>query len=287
MNLARLALALLVFTFLPAAARAEPLRSATPPDYRASDPDAPVVTEQNLLGNERFWPYRVALTRPFHPAGLERPLPVGLRGILVRVEEPGDMMRVDFTRDGKHRVPVHATDVVERANRIRTGDLRKIAPNFVHAIGPRLVNAEGEPIRYYDFADTFEPPGFLAVFADPRAPFFAELAKSLAPLRDRHGVLTLLFPQGRQPDLQTRGQLRELGWPVPFVLQQMAEGYTRSRLDEGIPLPALMLQTPDGRVVYQGTWTPDVIPDLTQALDAEFGAESMVGAAEMTREPRP
>jgi hypothetical protein len=287
MNSLRLAFALLVFTLLPAAAAAEPLRPGTLPDYRASDPDAPLVTEENLLENERFWPYRVALAHPFHPSGHERPLPVGLRGILVRVEEPGDAMRVDFTRDGKYRVPVHVTDVVERANRIRTGDLRKIAPNFVHAVGPRLVDAEGEPIRYYDFGATFEPPGFLAVFADPRGPGFAELAKSLAPLRDRHGVLTLLFPQGRQPDLHTRGQLRELGWPVPFVLQQMAEGYTRSRLDEGIRLPAVMLQTPDGRVVYQGTWTPDVIPDLTRALDAEFGAESMVGATDMTQEPKP
>jgi hypothetical protein len=287
MNTLRPSLLLLVLALAPAAASAVPPRPATPPDYRAADPNAPPVTEANLLASERFWPYRVALTAPFHPPGREKPLPVGLRGILVRVEEPGDVMRVDFTRDGKHRVPVDVTDVVERANQVRTGKLRKIAPNFVHAIGPRLVDAEAEQIRYYDFAATLEPPGFLAVHADPRGSGFAQMAKSLAPLHRRHGVLTVLFPQGRHPDIQTRAQLRELGWPVPFVLYQLAEGYTRSRLDENVGLPAVMLQTPDGRVVYQSAWTPDVVPELTGALDAAFGANPVVEANDVTRQPGP
>ena len=271
MNALRTAFLLLVVLLLSGAATAVSPRFGTPPRYNAADPDAPPVTEENLLENERFWPYRLTLTVPFHPPGREKSLPTGLRGILVRVEAPGDAMRVDFSRDGKHRVPVRVTDVVERANQIRTGELPKIAPNFVHAIGPRLVDAEAEQIRYYDFAATFEPPGFLAVFADPSDPGFAELAKPLAPLRGRHGVLTVLFPQGRHPDVQTREQLRKLNWLVPFVLEQLAEGYTRSRLDERTRLPAVMLQTPDGRIVYQTSWTPGVARELTRALDAEFG----------------
>jgi hypothetical protein len=245
------------------------------------------VTGANLLQNERFWPYRVALTVPFHPPGREKPLPVGLRGILVRVEEPGDAVRVDFTRDGKHRVPVEVTDVVERANQVRTGELAKIAPNFVHAIGPRLVDAEAEQVRFYEFAATFEPSGFLAVFADPGASGFAELAKSLAPLRDRHQVLTVLFPQGDHPDVRTHERLRELEWPVPFLLDRYSEGYTRSRLEEGTRLPAVMLQTPDGRVVYQSSWKPGVVPELTRALDEEFGAKPVVEAPGMAEEPSP
>jgi len=285
MNALRFALALFVSTFLLAPAPAMPLTAGAPPDYRAADPDAPPVTRANLLHSERFWPYRVALTFPYKPAGREKPLPVGLQGILVRVEEAGDVMRVDFTRDGKHRVPVDVTDVVERANQVRAGELPKIAPNFVHAIGPRLVDAEAEQIRFYDFAATFEPSGFLAVFVDPRAPGFAELAKSLVPLRGRHRVLTVLFPQGRYPDVETREQLRTLGWPVPFLLDQYAEGYTRSRLDEETRLPAVMLQTPDGRVVYQSSWKPDVVPELTRALDAEFGAKPVVEPSGISEEP--
>jgi hypothetical protein len=272
MNPLRFTIALLAFTLLPAG----PLRSGPLSGYLATDPDAPAVTEENLLESERFWPYRVTLTAPFHPPGRERPLPVDLRGILVRVEEPGDVMRVDFTRDGRWRVPVGVTDVVERANRVRTGELSKIAPNFVHAIAPRLVDAEAGQLRYYDFEATFERPGFLAVFADPRTTGFAELARSLAPLRDRHGVLTVLFPQGRHPDARTKERLHELGWPVPFLLDQVSEGYTRSRLEEGTPLPAVMLQTPEGRVVYQSSWTPQVVQELTRALDAEFGAKAPV-----------
>jgi hypothetical protein len=287
MTTLRFAFALLAATLLPSQAPAAPPASTELPEYRAADPAAPPVTAANLLESERFWPYLVALTAPFHPEGRERPLPVGLRGVLVRVEEPGDVMRVDFSRDGRHRVPVDVADVVERANQVRTGELDKIAPNFVHAIGPRLLDAEAEPMRFYDFAATFERPGFLAVFADPRAPGFAEMAKSLAPLRDRNGVLTVLFPQGRHPDLETQEELRKLGWPVPFVLDQHAEGYTRSLLEEGTTLPALMLQTPDGRIVHQGSWKPEAVAALTRALDAAFAAKPLVGASGSTREPGP
>ena len=63
-------------------------------------------------------------------------------GVLIRVEASG-LARIDFGRDGLYEVPVGATDLVERANRIRTGELRKMAPNFVLAIGPRLVDSAG------------------------------------------------------------------------------------------------------------------------------------------------
>jgi hypothetical protein len=99
--------------------------------------------------------------------------------------------------------------------------------------------------------------------------------------------MTVLFPQGRHPDVQTREQLRALGWPVPFLLDQYSEGYTRSRLDEGTRLPAVMLQTPDGRVVYQNSWKPGVATELIGALDAAFDAKSVVEASGLTEKPSP
>ena len=51
-------------------------------------------------------------------------------------------------------------------------------------------------------------PAFLCVFAEPAAESTAALAKALAPLRGRRGVETILFPQGRAPDLAHRGARR-------------------------------------------------------------------------------
>jgi len=194
------------------------------------------VTEQNLLSSERFWPYRVGLTRPWPRVGGSKALTPGLRGVLIRVEASGSA-RIDFGRDGRYEVPVGATDLVERANQIRRGELPKPAPNFVLAIGPRLVDSASPALRPFGFRAAGEPRGFLAVFADPAAKDFVDLAKALAPLRERDGVLTILFPQGEHPDAQVREQLRALGWPVPFLYDHLAEAYTPTLLPETTPVP--------------------------------------------------
>lgn len=255
------------------------------PPYVAADPSAPVVTEQNLLANERFWPYQLELTRSWQPDGRAQPLPAGTRGVLVRVEDSG-AARIDFGRHGRYEVPVARTDLVALANRIRRGELDKLAPNFVHAIGPRLADSASESPRSVAFDDVFEPPGFLAVFADPDAVGFGELAAALAPLHGRHGVWTVLFPQGGHPDLEVREQLRALEWRVPFVFGYMTEGYTRSRLQEGSPLPFLMLQTREGRVVFQEPWRTGVVPELTSAVDRTFASNPAATAVvDRGREP--
>jgi uroporphyrinogen-III synthase len=57
--------------------------------------------------------------------------------------------------------------------------------------------------------------GFLCVFVDPTAADFTAIGKALGPLVDRHGVKTILFPQGRISDATVREKLGSLGWPVP------------------------------------------------------------------------
>lgn len=254
--------------------------------YQPARPDAPPVTPENLLANELFWPYRAELTEAWRPKGQGKLLPAGSRGVLVRVESPREA-RIDFGRDGVHPVPVDVTDLVEGANQVRRGERPKPAPNLVHAIGPRLTDSASETPRHVAFPEVFRPLGFLAVFADPEAEGFEELAAALAPLHERHGVWTVLFPQGGHADPQVREKLRSLDWTVPFVRDFLVEGYTRSRLPEGTPLPAVMLQTPEGRLLFQAPWKPEVTSRLRSSLDAAFGDDAAAPASTAGSEKEP
>ncbi len=247
-------------------------REPTPGDLPAhdvADRDAPVVTPENLLASERFWPYQVALVERWKPEARERPLDAGARGVLVRVEESG-RARIDFGRDGQHVVPVGVTDLLERANRIRRGEEGKMGPNFAVAIGSKLLDPRAERMAAFGLPATMQRPGFLCVFADPGAASFVELAAALAPLRDRHGVLTVLFPEGQHPDEKLAERLRSLGWPVPFLFDFLAESYTQTLLSAKAPLPAVLLQTNEGRLLFQGRWTPEVAGELRAAIDHAF-----------------
>jgi len=228
------------------------------PEHSVADPRAPIISEATLLESERFWPYQTEL-----PAN-------GSVGVLIRVE-PGGVARVDFGRDGKRSVPVSETDLVARANRIRTGDLEKAAPNFVFALGPRLLDSASDELRPLTFATVAEKPGFVCVFADPGQPEFAEIAAALSPLRERHGVATILFPQGEHPDPALRERLRALNWTVPFVYDHLSESYTRSLLDDGWKVPAVVLLSSEGRVLYESAWTPEAVAGLSSALAGAFG----------------
>lgn len=245
-------------------------RSDDAPLHRAEDPGAAPVTRESLLASERFWPYQVALTRPWQAPGREQPIDAGSLGVLIRVEANG-RARIDFGREGLYEVPIGETDLVDRANQVRRGELHKIAPNLVLAIGPRLLDSGSAPPRPLGMARESEPVGFLCVFADPRAPAFADLAAALAPLRGRHGVSTVLLPQGEHPDPEVAERLRALGWAVPFMYDGLAEAYTRTLVSGEIPLPALLVTTREGRVLFQGGWREGVVAKLSAVLEEGFG----------------
>ena len=234
------------------------------PDWSAKDTAAAPVTAATLFSAERFWPYQVALTKD------------GSVGVLIRVED-GSLARIDFGRDGLRDVPVADTDLVTRANRVRLGELEKIAPNFVLAIGSRLVDSSGPKLAPYSLETLAVKAGYLCVFADPSAPDFAEIAKALAPLSERHGVTTILFPQGRVSDASIREKLQSLGWPVPFVYDHLSEAYTRTLLPAKLAPPAVMLQTKEGRVLLAGAFRADFVPKLTTSLDAAFEGTKTTG----------
>jgi len=258
---------------LQADASAEPAKQASRAEAHAKGADGAIVTQANLLASERHWPYQVALIEPWRPAGRAQPLAKGSRGVLIRVEASGEA-RIDFGRDGQHDVPVRATDLLANANRIRLGEIVKMAPNFALAIGPRLVSSATTPPRLFGLDEAAGQRGFLCVFADSNAEGFGALAKALAPLAGRHGVSTILFPQGAQPDARIAERLRSLEWTVPFVLDHVSEAYTRTLLSEKTALPAVALVTSEGRLLLESSWKADLAPELTAALDAGFGAVS-------------
>lgn len=250
------------------------------PAYEVVDRDAAVVTQENLLASERFWPYQVALVAAWKPGAGARPLGAGARGVLIRVEESGGA-RIDFGRDGRHAVPVGVTDLLERANRIRRGDESKTAPNFAFAIGTKLLDPGRQPLTAVGLLAAMQRPGFLCVFADPAAKGFPELAAALAPLQDRHGVLTVLFPEGEHPDLELAKRLRSLGWPVPFLFDFLAESYSPTLLSDTdtTARPAVLLQTNEGRVLFQGRWNREVVGELRSAIDRRFAAAPATASA--------
>jgi hypothetical protein len=234
------------------------LLSCNAADQGAVDASAP-LREASLLANERFWPYQVALQSD------------GSVGVLIRVE-PGGNARIDFGRDGLRYVPIADTDLVERANRVRSGALDKPAPNFVLAIGSRLVDSSGPKLAPYSFETVAQMAGFLCVFADPSAASFAEVAGALAPLRERQGVATILFPLGPISDAVVRERLQALGWTVPFVYDHLSEAYSRTLLPDTLTPPAVLLQTSEGRVLLASAWHADVTAKLVSALEVAFPA---------------
>jgi hypothetical protein len=239
--------------------------------YRVADPGAAPVSGQNVLESERFWPYYVSLRQAWKPAGSEKPLEAQLRGVLIRVES-STLARVDFGRDGLHSVPIAETDLLERANELRTGALEKTAPNLTVAIGPRLIDSASDRMRPIPFQEVTRSQAFITVFA--KLDDLPEMAPALAPLASRPHVLTVVFPQSDATDQRVRETLRELSWPAAFVFDHLAEAYTPSLLPDGLRPPAVMLQTAEGRVLFQSTWNDVAAVKLTAAVDENFRASA-------------
>jgi hypothetical protein len=144
-----------------------------------------------------------------------------------------------------------------------------MGPNFSLAVGSKLVDPRSERMAPLRFGATASERSFLCVFVDPSAAGFDELARALAPLQEREDVLIVLFPEGQHPDVQLRERLSALDWKVPFAYDFLAEQYTRSLLPDGAELPAVLLQTPEGRLLFQAPWRPGVPAELIATLDAE------------------
>ena len=248
------------------------LVAASSPNLAPTTP-ANALNAANLAANERDWPYHVALVERWQPPGGGQPLARGTRGVLIRITSDGAAL-IDFGRDGRQLVPLAASDVLANANRIRAGEFEKSIPNFALALGPRLASPLATPPRPVPLDTVAASRGFLCVFADPEAPGFEALAHQLAPFAQREGVMTILLPQGAHADASVAARLRSLAWPVAFVPDGLAEAYTRTLRSGPATLPALMLVSNEGRLLYESSWRPELEPALRAALDASFAPVS-------------
>lgn len=228
---------------------------ALDPNFDATAPEAPAVTADSLLENERFWPYHVALTETVIGTSLspDTTLPAEMRGVLIRVEPDGGHVRIDFGRDGRATVPVAQTDVVERANAVRTGAMDKDASNIVFMFAPRLVDPSQDQLMPYRYPHDEGKDYLLMVFADPTDLAFDALVAQFRSLAEHPEVMTVFFPQAQLHDREVRQILRDYDWQVPYLYDHLSEFYTPSLLPDTLEAPAVLLLSVEGRMLFAGS----------------------------------
>lgn len=256
-------LPLLIFLGLAASpSRAEGLMEL--PEYSAQGAAAPEVTLASLFASERFWPYQATLIEPW-PVG-QRTIDAGLSGVLIRVEADG-FARIDFGRDGLHCVPVAHTDLVHQANRVRRGETEKSAPNFLLAMGSRLIDSAAAKLQPFDLETAGRARFYLCVFAPVEGEALEKIAAALKSLPVRPDCLTVWFPFSQTADAIVRERLHALDWKVPFVYDHLAETYAASLLSDGCTPPAVLLVSDEGRLLFETAWTGSTAADLAAALE--------------------
>lgn len=217
--------------------------------YHAANEEAEVVTLENLPRQERFWPHQVQLVQDWKPEGWEGDFGWGM-GVVIEVDS-GARVRVDFSRFGKHWIPGQVTDIVERANQIRLGEVVKFKPNLVLALGNRLLDPTGRTLVESE-VDLFDQNAFVLVFADPRSEDFPDLVGTLSALFGRAGLHCVLLPQGGHPDFHVWKAAHDAGWQGSFLLERFSPAYSAGFLDAPERLPWIEVRSPEGRRVWQG-----------------------------------
>jgi hypothetical protein len=231
--------------------------------YRAARPEAPAVTPESLPDAERFWPHQVQLVEDWKPEGWSGAFGWGL-GVLIRVDRDKGL-RVDFSRFGKHWVPIGVTDVVRRAEAVRLGEAHKYAPNLVLALKNRLLDPSGTTL-VETRVDPMSQRAFVLVFADPLAADFERLARDLRALDAREDVMRVLLPQGGHADAFVYKACYDAGFPGVFLLDRFAAAYSEGFLETPPAGPRIQVASPEGRVLWEGRW----MPGLGELLHARF-----------------
>ncbi len=257
-----------------ASAPASPREEAAGQETPAAS--TPTVTASNLFVSERFWPYRVKLSRPWTtPEG--RTLKKGTPGVMIRLVD-ASTARIDFAGLGIHEVPVESTNAVETARLVASGKRHKFGPNVIAALGARVLVSD-DPAPRPAGPQSYGSRLVLSVFADPREPGFEALARRVAatelPAKE---VLTVFVPQGDGSPLEVNEQLQEAGWSVRFLRPGVfSESFTQGMLREPLSPPALLLTTDEGRVVWEERWQGDQPLGSLEQASRDFLAGAKAG----------
>jgi len=238
---------------------------ATPQTEPAhGDPALEPVSYENLYERELYWPPNVLMTDIWKPEGFEGDRIYG-SGTLIRVEPSGELWLRFPQRFGTRRVPARVTNVIDEANRIRRGEVRKALPNFVMMAANKLVLPGNR-----GSVNPFGVKGveqYLLVSADPMSEAFAEIASALEPIVARGDVLVVLFPQGAHDNDDVLARCEEVGWASPFLYSLYVRGFTAAYFGDDMEPPSLILQTPNGRRIHQTGWREDALAGLTEAVE--------------------
>lgn len=218
------------------------------------------ITRANLFDHESDWPYRVALSRSWKPAGHDGDFGwgEGTLGVLTRFDEVRGV-KIDFGRFGVHWVPIDATDVVARANQIRTGELEKLAPNLAVALNHRLLDPTERTLREAR-DDLFLVPkdDYILVFADPAEASFAKVALATRRWAALPNAIVVLIALNERPDAHVYKFCYDAGFRGTFLMATYAAPNASAYLEPGAKPPVVQLRTAEGRVRFEAPWTPNL-----------------------------
>ncbi len=223
----------------------------------------------SILSRDDLWPYRVDLIEAWDDGGrLARPLREGTTGVLIRLED-AERARIDFGRSGLYVVPVAKTDLVARMEKTLRGEIEKDAPNFIVAIGPRLLDPSREPLSLVPFGTIQAYDRFLCVYFDATASDseIETIRARLAPIvRETPGLLTVLFPIGERKDPPMARLLKTVGWDAFFLPDHLADPYAHGLVGEDPELPRLQLTSAEGRVWVEGAIAGETAGETLEKL---------------------
>ena len=243
--------------------------SALDDNFNMADPTAPEVNNSNVLESERFWPYQIQTNGNLTEGESGEVPPVGTAGVLLFVEEDALSLTADFGRDGIFKIPVASTDIIERANHNRLVAHAKKAPNLVVRFGNKLVDAQSPTLIPFRYPVGKQFDAWIFFIADPLSMEFTQMAEAFKYLRaDEGAIMPIFVPTGSLEDKQVLELLQTLEWPGPFVYKYLASAYLPGFLLDGIVPPAVIVASPEGRMIYLANWSEQTVPVIKEKLPA-------------------
>jgi hypothetical protein len=238
----------------------------------------PALTDAAVYEDSALWPPRAELTRDFTSADTEAPrtIPSGREAILIRLE-PGEPVHavLDFGRLGLHRVPLAHTDIIDRAQEIAAGEVKKETPNWTMMIGrafSRHKPEAGQGGIKVPFAEVEAFRYFLVAYLDGGP----EANRAVAALLEEHqdafqaaAVAPIIFGMGDFPyigELTYIETLREHGLDQQFFMApHVSVPYANAMAHSYPSLPAIALVDAEGKTLYEPG-------SESVSLEAMFGA---------------
>lgn len=263
--------AYLFFSFFLLFAASISAASTSQADDRPLDPES-------LFEASAYWPVRVALLEDWSPAAPDaRTIPAGRQGVLIRLEAAEEVLAlVDFNRLGLHRVPVAGTDLLARAEAIRSGEAVKEFPNMSLMIGRGFSKLAPETGALNIEVKALLPyRHLLLVYADAADGSLEEVAAFLKDHQELYAAsdtFAVIYPRG---EFAAAGlgpvvrAMREHGLKdIPFMAPHVAEPYAQS-IDHRIPgFPAIVLTDTEGKTLYEPGIDPLEMEAMFEAVHA-------------------